>query len=327
MILAGDIGGTKTRLAFFDVSTDRLRMVEEARYSSREYASLDEIALRFLKEHRLEARYACFGVAGPVRHGVCRATNLAWTIDAAQLAKKMGIETVLVINDLEATAYAIGELEDTEYAVLQPGAPDAEGNRGVIAAGTGLGEAGMYWDGERHRPFACEGGHSDFSPRNAPEAELLFDLRAQFGHAAWERVLSGPGLFHIYTCLRDHGIAQESADVARAISKGDPAPTISQAALANRCPLCVATLDMFVSLYGAEAGNLALKLMATGGIYIGGGIAARILPKMRDGTFVKAFSDKGRLSDILEQIPIKVILNEKAALIGAAQCARLHGAQ
>lgn len=318
MILAGDVGGTKTYLAFFQAGGKRLKPVVEGMFPSREHAGLAEIVHQFVSAHGLRVERACFGVAGPIKHGRCEATNLAWVVDARQLASELGIETVGLMNDLEANAYGIAALEAEDFLVLNGGARDAEGNAAVIAAGTGLGEAGLYWDGQQHRPFACEGGHADFAPRNALEVELLRYLLTRFEHVSWERVLSGRGLHNIYLFLRDTGRGTEPAWLTEEMRQRDPAAAISQAALEGRCALCLQALELFVSLYGAEAGNLALKVMATGGVYVGGGIAPKIIDKLKDGTFMEAFTAKGRLKPLLEAIPVGVILNDKTALHGAA---------
>lgn len=332
MILAGDVGGTKTNLGFFEATWLRERValnsVVEQTYASRKHASLDEIALRFIADHKLTISIACFGVAGPVQNGRSHATNLPWLIDGRQLAAELKVADALVINDLEATAFGVAALGSNDFAVLNPGAAGmgiaAEGNAAVIAAGTGLGEAGLYWDGRHHRPFACEGGHADFSPRNPLEIDLVAWLIDEFGHASWERVLSGPGLHNLYRFLCKVRPGAQSPAVAQEIARADPAGTISQAAQAGRCPTCQEALAWFVSLYGAEAGNLALKIMATGGVYLGGGIAPKNLGPLKQGDFVKSFVAKGRLREVLEQIPVRVILTPKAALLGAARCAAIH---
>lgn len=327
MILAGDVGGTKTNLGFFEVEgegrTLRVRQVVGQTYPSREHASLDELALTFVRAHALRPTIACFGIAGPVRHGRSHTTNLPWIVDGAQLAAELSVSKALVINDLEANAYGIAELGPADFAVLNPGAADAEGNAAVIAAGTGLGEAGLYWDGETHRPFACEGGHADFAPRNQLETDLLSFLLAEFGHASWERVLSGPGLHNVYRFLVRAKPGEESPEVARQIAADDPAAAISLAAQAHRCPTCVAAVELFLSLYGAEAGNLALKIMAVGGLYVGGGIAPKMLAALKAGDFLRSFSSKGRLKSMLDDVAVRVILTDKAALLGAARCAAL----
>lgn len=324
IILAGDVGGTKTNMAFFQIQQDRLVAVVEAQYSSRDYASFDDLIARFLSEHRLRADRACFGVAGPCQHGRCQAMNLPWVLEEQDLRRDLQVEAVHVINDLEATAYSISVLTEKDFATLNPGSTQTGGNAAVIAAGTGLGQAGLYWDGKRHHPFACEGGHSDFAPRNELEAGLFLFLRNEYGEVEWERVLSGSGIHNLYRYLRTIPNLEASPEVATELLQKDPASVISRAAMEKRCEVCEATLELFVSLYGAEAGNLALKMMATGGVYIAGGIAPKILPMMLDGLFTNAFSDKARVRRVLEPIPLRVILSDKAPLIGAAQCARIH---
>lgn len=324
MILAGDIGGTNTRLAFFTVAGKRLVSVIEETFPSRRHRGLAEIVSQFLSAHKLSPAIACFGIAGPVKQGRVETTNLPWIVDARLLSDELHIPTVLVINDLEATAYGVTVLEPTEWAVLNAGAPDAVGNAAVIAAGTGLGEAGLYWDGQRYRPFATEGGHTDFAPRSPLECELLHFLLARFDRVSYERVLSGPGLVNIYEFLRETGRGDEPVWLAEEFRGHDPAAVITQTALAGRCALCEQALDLFVSLYGAEAGNLALKVMATGGLFIGGGIAPKILPKLTTPTFMSAFVAKGRMQPVVEAIPVRVILNDRTALFGAARCAMLH---
>ena len=326
MILAGDIGATHSRLAGFAVESARLKPMVEETFPSCAYASLDEIARTFVAAHDLHVAYACFGIAGPVRHGRSEAINLAWAVDVQQLAQALGLATVWLINDLEANAYGVGALAPEDFATLNEGSSEAEGNAAVIAAGTGLGEAGLYWDGRQHWPFASEGGHASFAPSDALQAELLQYLRQQFAHVSWERVLSGPGLYHIYTFLRDTQRGVEPAWLTEELRQGDPAAAISRTALAGTCDLCVQALDLFVALYGAEAGNLALKVMATGGVFVGGGIAPKIIDKLTETTFMQAFCTKGRLQPVLEAIPVRVILNEQTALYGAARCAALRAA-
>jgi glucokinase len=323
MILAGDIGGTSTRLGFFEVNGARPRLVVEQTYPSREHQHLEEIVAAFLAAHQLKPRHACFGIAGPVMQGRVKAANLAWVVDARTLAAELALPSVTLLNDLEANAHGIGVLEPKDFFVLNAGAPQASGNAAVISAGTGLGEAGLYWDGQRHRPFACEGGHADFAPRNELESELLGYLRqrGQGERVSYERVVSGPGLQSLYEFLRDTGRGQEPAALAEEMRGADVSAVISRAGLEGRYELCVQALDLFVSLYGAEAGNLALKMMATGGVFLGGGIAPKILDKLKGPTFLEAFTAKGRMKPLLEAMPVQVILNEMTALLGAARCA------
>jgi glucokinase len=326
MILVGDIGGTNTRLALFKVKETCLEPVVYDRFSSRAYEGLNEIVRTFVAAHDVCISQACFGVAGPVRHGRCEATNLAWVVDVRELASLVGLDTVWLINDLEAQAYGIAGLKDEDFVTLNTGAPDAEGNAAIIAAGTGLGEAGLYWDGRQHWPFATEGGHAGFAPMNELQVELLRYLLTRFTHVSWERVLSGPGLQHIYMFLRDTGRGPEPAWLRDEMLQDDPPAVISRAGLAGTAELCVQALDMFVSLYGAEAGNLALKVMATGGVFVGGGIAPKILDKLTDPTFMQAFTAKGRMRELLAAIPVRVIQNDRTALLGAARCAALRAA-
>ena len=319
MILAGDVGGTKTNLAVFDA---RLRPVLSGTFSSSERGGLGEIVREFVADAGRGFDRACFGVAGPVIDGRSRITNLPWVVDAKALAAELGIAAVWLLNDLEATAYGIAALKEEELVVLSAGAPGARGNAAIIAAGTGLGEAGMYWDGSGHRPFACEGGHGDFSPRDDLEIELLRYLRARMVRVGWERILSGPGLHRIYEFLRDTGRGEEPAWLVERLRVEDPTAAISGAALEGTSPLCSKALDLFVSLYGAEAGNLALKVMATGGVYVGGGIAPRILERLRGPLFMDAFTAKEPMRDLVASIPVRVILNDRCALLGAARYAR-----
>ncbi len=323
MILAGDVGGTNTRLAFVEATGDRLTLIVEEIFPSRDHANLEAVLRKFMSSHRLPVEQACFGVAGPVRRGRCDATNLPWVVDARQLARELGLEAVGLINDLEANAYGIAALEPKDFVVLNAGAPDAEGNAAIIAAGTGLGEAGLYWNGRQHRPFATEGGHATFAPRTPVEMDLLRHLLTEFEHVSYERVVSGPGLLNIYRFLRDTGRAEEPAWLAERMRQQEAPAIIAQAALEGTSALCVQALDLFMSLCGAEAGNLALKAMATGGVFVGGGIAPKIIQQLKDSTFMAAFTAKGRMRPLLEAMPVRIILNEKTALLGAARCATL----
>jgi glucokinase len=276
MILAGDIGGTNTRLALFDGSPTKPATIEV--FPSRDHSGLEELLRAFRAQHSETIEAASFGIAGPVRNGRSKTPNLPWVVDSASLAEVLGLQSVDLVNDLEANAYGIAVLGPQDLAVLHPGAPDAGGNRALISAGTGLGEAGLLAEGNVYRPYPSEGGHCDFAPRDETEIHLLQHLMARFGHVSFERVLSGPGLYNIYQFFRDTGRAEEPTWLAEEIREHDPSTVISQHGLKGSCELCVKTLDLFVSFYGAEAGNLALKAMATGGIFIGGGIAPRYCP-------------------------------------------------
>jgi glucokinase len=319
MILAGDIGGTNTRLALIEAGDGQLRIQFEKTFPSREKTSLEAALAEFLALYDCDLVRASFGIAGPVRNGRCEATNLPWVVDARTVAKQLRLKRVGLMNDLVANAYGISLLPVRDFEVLNKGVRNATGNRAIISAGTGLGEAGMFWDGKGHLPFASEGGHADFAPRNRLEMELLDYSMRRYGRVSYERLVSGPGLPHVYAFLRDTGKFEEPPWLSEALRQGDhPAQTISQLAIAKKCPLCVHALDLFVSLYGAEAGNLALKLMATGGVYLGGGIAPKIIAKLREPGFMNAFTAKGRMRPLLQDIPVRVILNPKTALLGAA---------
>lgn len=323
MVLAGDIGGTSTRLALATVEERELRLDVVERYASREHAGLGEIVDAFVAAHPARIARACFGIAGPVRGGRVETPNLPWVIEAGPLSRRLGGAQVRLLNDLEANAYGVFTLVAEDFAVLHPGEPAADGNAAILSPGTGLGEAGYYWDGRELRPFASEGGHADFAPRSDLEIALFSWLRRRFGHVSSERVLSGPGLVNLYTFLRDTGPGEEPDWLAAEMRASDPAAAISQAALAERSPLATGALDLFVSILGAEAGNLALKMKATRGIYLGGGIAPKILPRLQRPGFLEAFVDKGRFRAFMESIPVQVVLNEHTALQGAAWCASL----
>jgi glucokinase len=320
MILAGDIGGTNARLAYFQTQSGNLRLIAEHIFPSREYKDLGEIVSKFLKETSARPEVACFGIAGPVHNGRVETSNLPWVIEQSRLAQQIQLPATLLINDLEANAWGIGALNPQDLAPLNQ-VSLAIGNQAVIAPGTGLGEAGLFWDGSQHQVFACEGGHADFAPQGDLQIELLQFLEDRYGHVSYERVLSGPGLVSVYEFLRKKGCAEEPAGFAAQTAHGSAAAAISQAALNGTNPLAVAALDLWISVYGAEAGNLALKTMATGGIFLSGGISPKILPKLTGPVFMKAFLAKGRLRPVLEGIPVQVITNDKAGLLGAARCA------
>lgn len=317
-ILCGDIGGTKTRLALAAVEGERVRLCVEQTYVSTRYADFADLLDEFLAAHGARHPSAVFGVAGPVANGVVQTTNLPWRLDAAQLVARFGFAHCALLNDLEATAWGLSALDEEDFLTLQAGAPDARGNQAVIAAGTGLGEAGLFWDGGRHRPWASEGGHATFSPRTAREIALAGELNARYGHVSWERVVSGMALPELYRFLAREESACVPDWLAADLTGSGASAAISRAALEGHDALCVETLEWFASLYGAEAGNLALKTMSRGGLYVGGGIAPKILPFLQQGDFLAAFLDKGRMRPLLEAMPVKVILNDRAALLGPA---------
>jgi glucokinase len=323
MVLAGDIGGTNTRLALVDASAGGVRILREETYPSRERASLEDALTEFLAPLRPAFSRASFGIAGPVRDGRCEATNLPWVVDARSVAKRLRLKRVGLMNDLVANAHGTSLLRARDVVTLNRGARGALGNRALISAGTGLGEAGLLWDGRSHRPFASEGGHADFAPRNRLEMELLDYLMSRHGRVSTERIVSGPGLVNAYRFFRDRAKGREPRWLAEELRTGDPAAVISRRALDGKSPLCVQALDLFVSVYGAAAGNLALTAMATGGVYLGGGIAPKIVEKLKEPGFMNAFTAKGRLSPLLREIPVRVIMNPKTALLGAARHAAL----
>ena len=321
MLLAGDVGGTKTAIALFK-EAGGLDLVREAALPSGEFKSLEAVVHRFLGEGpSLRIAAACFGVAGPVVDGRCVTTNLPWEVDEANLARAIPAPRVRLLNDLEAAAYGVLTLPPDKLESLQAGKA-RKGNIVLIAAGTGLGEAILAWDGTRHRVIASEGGHADFAPRNDLEIDLLRFLQKEFGHVSYERVLSGPGLFNIYRFLRDTGQASEPQWLSDRLRRGDPSVVVSEVGLAGEHPLCTTALELFVSIYGAEAGNLALKALAVGGVFVGGGIAPKISAKLADGGFLAAFADKGRYRDLMGSIPVHLVLDPRVPLLGAAHVGR-----
>ena len=327
MILAGDVGGTKVHLALYDFSNGKLTYKREDRFPAKEYSGLEDIVREFLSSDKASA--ACFGVPGPVRDGRLRLTNLPWTLDSRELSAHLGIEHVFLINDIEANGYGIAELQPDQIYTLAEGDPSQIGNRALIAAGTGLGQGLLTWNGRMHIPYPSEGGHADYAPRNEDEIDLLRYLKQKYnGRISWERVISGMGMTGIFEFLRDVRGMEVSPALAQQIAEAhDPNSVITEMALAGRSEICERTMDMFVSAYGAEAGNLALKILSVGGLYIGGGIAPRILEKLKDGTFMKAFTDKGRLSQLLINMPVRVILESRAAVMGAAAFAEARAAE
>jgi glucokinase len=320
MILAGDIGGTNARLAYFQPQNGHLRLISERIFPSREYKELGEIVSKFLEDSATRPEVACFGIAGPVHNGRVETSNLPWIVEQSRLAKQIQLPATLLINDLEASAWGIGALSPEDLVPLHRVAQSV-GNQAVIAPGTGLGEAGLFWNGSQHEVFACEGGHVDFGPQGDLQIELLRFLASRYEHVSYERILSGPGLVNVYEFLREKGGGDEPEGFAAQLAQGDPAAAISRAAVDGTNGLAEQALDLWISVYGAEAGNLALKAMATGGIFLGGGISPKILPKLTGPLFMRAFLDKGRLRPLLEGIPVQIVTNDKAGLLGAARCA------
>jgi glucokinase len=325
MLLAGDIGGTKTSLAVFSPEDGPRAPLAEATFPSADYPSLEALVREFLGQVSLPIERASFGVAGPVVASRASITNLPWVMEETQLQEALNLSSVRLLNDLNAIAHAVPFLEPADLHTLNAGQQAPDGAMAVVAPGTGLGEAFLTWDGTRYRPHPSEGGHADFAPTNPLQAELLrylqgrFD-RGRFEHVSYERICSGRGLPNIYAYLKDSGHADEPAWLTEQLAAADdPTPVIVNAALDSQrpCQLCVATLNAFVSILGAEAGNLALKVLASGGVYLGGGIPPRILPAL-EKQFMEAFRRKGRMSDLLARVPVHVILNPKVALLGAA---------
>jgi glucokinase len=318
VILAGDVGGTKCNLALFAEQDGKLTPVFRQRFASKEFAQFDLIVKEFAREaaphvKAERVRAAGFGVAGPVIENRVRATNLPWIVDAANLAKELNVENVVLMNDLGGTGHSIEHLPSEQLCVLNPGKPEPGGTRALLAAGTGLGQSILVWDGTRYRVVASEGGHSDFAPHTEQQIELLRFMRRRYPQVSWELILSGRGFrtLHEFLSTTVKHASFEDPD-------SDPAPEITQLGLAKSCPVCVETLDLWTNIYGAEAGNLALKVLALGGVYVAGGIAVKILEKIKDGAFFKAFKDKWKFEGLLSNIPVSVVLDESAPLMGAA---------
>jgi glucokinase len=324
MLLAGDIGGTKTNLAVFSFETDWRKPYAEATFSSVNYPDLESLVREFLRQHDFPIDRASFGVAGPVVAGHASITNLPWTMDEHQLQQALHIPSVRLLNDLDAIAHSVPHLESQDLFALNEGQRVSGGAIAVIAPGTGLGEAFLTWDGSQYQAHTSEGGHADFAPANTFQIELLRYLMVRFPHVSYERICSGKGIPNIYDYLKDSGYAEEPQWLAEQLATTlDRSPIIVNNALdkENACEICVATLNTFVSILASEAGNLALKVLSTGGVYIGGGIPPRILSYLQDNHFMQAFTHKGRFTQMLAQIPVHVILNPQAALLGAA----IHG--
>ena len=322
MILAGDIGGTKTHLALYTFHEGTLKMVAQQRFASRDFSSLEGVIAAFDACHGVPLHAACFGIAGPVVDGVCRTTNLAWEITTPALQKYLNTLHVKLLNDLEATAYGMLYLDEDQFVSLNPQGRERLGNRAVIAAGTGLGEAMLFYDGAAYHPIGSEGGHGDFAPVTPQQDALLAWLRERFsGHVSYERVLSGPAIVTLYEFVLHHGSFEEPHAIQNRTSTDDASALISRLALDEHDALCMETMRLFVQIYGAEAGNLALKSLAIGGIYIGGGIAPKILPLLQEGHFLDAFASKGRFEGLLRAMQIKVSLEAETALLGAAHYA------
>jgi glucokinase len=318
VILAGDVGGTKCNIALFSEKSEKLEVLFRQRFASKDFAEFDLIIREFMRQaapHLVgeKVRGAGFGVAGPVINNRIHATNLPWIIDAASLSKELGVKTIALMNDLGATGHSLEHLPPKDFVVLNRGTAVQGATRALLAAGTGLGQSILFWDGQRYRVVPSEGGHSDFAPRTDQQIELLKFMRHRYPQVSWELILSGRGFLTIHEFLSSsvkHPVFEDP--------NADPAPFITKSGLAKECPVCAQTLDLWTEIYGAEAGNLALKVLALGGVYVAGGIAVKILPKIQDGSFFKAFKDKWHFAEMLGNVPVSVVLNESAPLIGAA---------
>jgi glucokinase len=320
--LVGDIGGTKTHLSIVIEDGGELVSVKDQKFPSQEYSNLRMIVKEFLKSSEQEISKACFGIAGPVKKKKSQATNLPWLVDCEVLEKELCIEKVLLINDLEASAYGLNMLKKEELYLLNEGDPNAKGNRAMVSPGTGLGEAGIFFDGKKHTPFACEGGHVDFAPTNEIEDELLKYLRKKFNHISYERILSGPGLYNLYQFVVETKKEEEDPEVFMEIQSGNSPQLISEKGERGMSKACKRALDIFVSIYGSEAGNMALKMLALGGVFLGGGITPKILEGIKQGDFLSSFTKKGRFSELLNSIPVWVVLNDNTALLGSMYYAK-----
>ena len=334
MILAGDVGGTKVHLALYDFANGRLHPIRDQKFPAHEFGSLDDVVHKFLAGDGTDTTQgkdilaACFGCPGPVRDGRLKLTNLPWVLDTRDLVQSLSIPHISLINDLEANGYGIPELAPESIFTLHDGDPEATGHAGLMAAGTGLGQALLIWDGKKHRPIPSEGGHSDFAARSNREIALLEYLRNTLkGRVSWERVVSGIGIKNVYTFLRDVEKINEPGWLKDRMLCEDPNAVIGQCAEDGSSSLCFETMKIFTGAYGAEAGNMALQVLATGGMYLGGGIAPKILKTLKNGTFTQAFIDKGRLSPLVESVPVRVILDDTCALLGAAAYAEARASE
>ena len=319
-VLVADIGGTHARVAAIEATDRGMRVVHSARYVSRDHPGLASVIRGFVAESGLTFERACIGVACPITEGVCDAPNLPWQIRTGDVSERTGIPHVTLINDFEALGHAIAHLDASDTVTLQAGVPTIHGPIALIGAGTGLGQSFLLWDGERYRVHASEGGHSTLAAQTEREWGFVRHFAEEFGHVSYERVLSGPGLVNVYRYLASaHGVPPDSP-VSLEVDREGP-PAVTRHALDATDPICVETLDFFASVYGSQAGNAAMSVMATGGVFLGGGIAAHTVAKLRDGAFLRTFRGKGRLTQVLERIPVHVIVNTDAALVGAAAVA------
>ncbi len=321
-VLVGDIGGTNARFAIVEIhDPSDMRIVHEARYPSSEAPGLAPLVLRYIAEAGTRPELACFGIACPIVNGDCTPRNLPWRLNTRELAHAIGIPRTTIINDFRAIGYGLQSLSEDQVAVLQEGVEVAHGPIALIGAGTGLGNGYLLWNGSRYEVYPSEGGHVDFAPTDAIQRDLLAHLSGELGRVSFERVVSGPGIARIYRFLRSSRAAEEQAAVRDEMTGADPAPVIVRHGLAGTDRLSVRTLEIFTKVYGAASGNLALTILATGGVYVAGGIAPRMVDRLASGPFMQAFRDKGRLSSVVARIPVRVILTDDVALYGAAAVA------
>jgi glucokinase len=323
--LVGDIGGTNARFAILETRNEGLEILEESTLPNRAFGSLQEALGSFVETSPAArgCRHACFGIAGPVNGELCEITNLGWEVDGRELAHLLGLPRVTLLNDVEAAAWGLVHLGPSAARTIKPGRPAKTGNKALLASGTGVGEAILFWDGSGHRPFATESGHSDFAPADELQVELWRFLQRRHGHVSWDRLLSGPGLVTIFQFLREREGADEPDWLRQAMQAGDPAAAISRQARDGACPLCRESLALFFGLLGAEAGNLALRTLATGGVFLAGGMVLRLIPELVESSFLTAFTAKGRMRPLLDNVPVHVVVDERLALWGAA--ARITG--
>ncbi len=322
IVLAGDLGGTKTELALFEIKNGKLVSIKHQRFATSDHDTFVKAIHEFHGDEISKIDAACLGVAGVVDGDKVRGVNFAWEIDAKKLESDLNIKRVSLINDLHANAYGLSALKDSDFKNLTKG-ENVKGNAAIISPGTGLGEAGMYWDGSHYHPFATEGGHCSFSPSDTLDMELWNYLNKEFGHVSWERVVSGQGIYNIYQFLRTYRKAKEPKWLTGQFQTEDPAISISTAALQNKDAVCVETLQLFVKYLAVESAQLALKTKASGGIFIGGGIAPKIIDFIDKKEFYKNFINVGRLEHLLKTIPVRIVLNDKTALMGAAYYAAM----
>lgn len=324
-ILAGDIGATNSRISLYETTPldpNRLNLLSHKTFASQEHASLLEILEQFTRSLSVTPDLGCFGIPGPVKGETSVTTNLPWQVHAGEIARGLGMKKVWLLNDLEAIAHGLLRLDNQDLIALNPLPLAGEGgNAAVIAPGSGLGEAGVYWDGVRYHPFGSEGGHCNFAPADADQIEILQYLLKKYSRVSWERLLSGPGIVHIYSFLRDTGKEQEPASLHEKLKSGEPAKVITEEALQGGAPICRRTVEIFLDLVACEAANLALKIMATGGVFIAGGIVPRLLPLLDRDRFQEKFVKQGRLSKVLETIPVRLVMNGDVGIVGAAHYA------